>query len=85
VGEKEKGDAQVKGGLERPAEEGGGVVTRVAEDEEEDEEAFREQLADVIERVNTRQRREQERTGVPCSFGPSFDLPFSHRGDDETD
>ncbi|KAL2126707.1 hypothetical protein VTI74DRAFT_378 [Chaetomium olivicolor] len=60
-----------------------GVVTNAGE-EEDDAEAFREQLADVIEQVNTRQRREQEKAGVPCSFGPSFDLPFGHRSDNST-
>ncbi|KAK4232996.1 hypothetical protein C8A03DRAFT_48315 [Achaetomium macrosporum] len=67
----EQEDGKVEGGLQKP--------------EEEDEEAFREQLADAIERINTRQRREQERAGVPPSFSPSFDLPFSHRDEEERD
>jgi hypothetical protein len=58
---------------------GGGDSVETRDEEEEEAETFREQLAAVIERVNTRQRREDEKKGVPCSFGPSFDLPFSPR------
>jgi MarR-like DNA-binding transcriptional regulator SgrR of sgrS sRNA len=66
--------------------ESGGAHSLVARrTHEDDAEAFREQLADVIERINKRQRREQEGESLPCSFGPSFDLPFSPRREDETD
>lgn len=74
-----------EGKLQPESGSGHGVVAGRGREDEDDREAFREQLADVIERVNTRQRREQEEEGVPCSFGPSFDLPFSPRRDDETD
>ncbi|KAK4149659.1 hypothetical protein C8A00DRAFT_46763 [Chaetomidium leptoderma] len=80
----EEGKGMKAGGREENGGDGG-VGTHAGEEEDNDEEAFREQLADVIERVNTRQRQEEEKAGVPCSFGPSFDLPFSHRSDDETD
>jgi hypothetical protein len=65
---------------------GAGESVEKREEEEEEAETFREQLAAAIERVNTRQRREDEKKGVPCSFGPSFDLPFSPRreSDDST-
>jgi len=56
------------------------------EEEEEDEtQAFKAQLANVMERVNTRQGREQEAVGVPCNFGPAFDLAFSSTRGDESD
>ena len=80
--EKEDGKEDGKAGGLREPKGGDGVMTHPAEGEQEDEddgEAFREQLADVIERINTRQRREQERGGVSPSFGPSFNLPFNHR------
>ncbi|KAF7548514.1 hypothetical protein G7Z17_g7012 [Cylindrodendrum hubeiense] len=44
----------------------------------DDEENMREELADVLEKVTTRQRREQERSNTNCHFGPSFDLPFNY-------
>ena len=74
-----------EGKLQPESGGGHGLVAGRAREDEDDTEAFREQLANVMERVNTRQRREQEEEGVPCSFGPSFDLPFSPRRDDETD
>ena len=64
--------------------DGNGLVAGRARENEDDAEAFRAQLADVMERVNTKQRRGHEQEGVPCSFGPSFDLPFSPRRDSET-
>ncbi|KAM7186692.1 Protein of unknown function (DUF3533) domain containing protein [Rhypophila sp. PSN 637] len=55
------------------------------EREVEDEEAgeLREELAGIIERANTRQRRERDRVEAECNFGPSFPLPFSHESDSE--
>ncbi|KAK1834959.1 hypothetical protein QBC39DRAFT_368675 [Podospora conica] len=49
----------------------------------EDEEDIREELAEVMERLTTRQRREQQEDTV--SFGPAFALPFGRpaSGDDE--
>jgi hypothetical protein len=67
-------------------EEGGGghdFVPRRTREDDGDVEAFREQLAEVMERVNTRQHREEEEEGVPCNFGPSFELPFTPRTEDE--
>ncbi|KAH6990186.1 hypothetical protein EDB80DRAFT_729644 [Ilyonectria destructans] len=49
----------------------------VVEDRDEEE------LASVLERVTTRQRRDQERANTACHFGPSFDLPFSIESSDE--
>lgn len=46
-----------------------------------DEEVVREELALVLEQVNTRQRREQERASTACNFGPTFNLLFSHESD----
>ncbi len=59
------------------------VVPARARQDSRDVEAFREQLAEVMERVHTRQRREEEEEGLPCNFGPSFDLAFSPRTEDE--
>ncbi len=64
--------------------DGHDFVAGHARENEDDSEAFRAQLADVMERVNTRQRREHEQEGVPCDFGPSFGLPFNPRRDSET-
>ncbi|KAK4039495.1 hypothetical protein C8A01DRAFT_16550 [Parachaetomium inaequale] len=50
---------------------------------QDDSEELREQLAQAIERVTTRQRREQEKQGPGCNFGPSFTLPFNHKSGDE--
>lgn len=48
---------------------------------DDDEEGMREELAAVMERVTTRQRREQPDT---VNFGPSFSLPFARgSGDDQ--
>ena len=59
-------------------------TTRAEQEEEEEEtQALKAQLANVISRVNTRQRREQEQADV--SYGPAFDLAFSHPGDDESE
>ncbi|KAH7127526.1 hypothetical protein EDB81DRAFT_809455 [Dactylonectria macrodidyma] len=55
--------------------------TDTVEDGDE-EHTMREELADVIERVTTRQRRELQRTGTTCNFGPSFDLPFNYENSD---
>ncbi len=63
--------------------DGHGLVTGHARENEDDSEVFRAHLADVMERVNTRQRREHRQESVPCSFGPSFDLPFNPRRDSE--
>ena len=62
---------------------GHSLVAGHSRENEGDSEAFREQLAGVMERVNTRQRQEHEQESVPCSFGPSFDLPFNPRRDSE--
>ncbi|KAK3996210.1 hypothetical protein QBC44DRAFT_232257 [Cladorrhinum sp. PSN332] len=51
-------------------------INEVEDEEDEEVESLREELADVVERINTRQRRERERDQMECSFGPSFDLPF---------
>ncbi|KAI8679138.1 DUF3533 domain-containing protein [Fusarium keratoplasticum] len=47
-------------------------------------EVVREELALVLRRVDTRQRREQERASTACNFGPAFNLPFSHEIGDDT-
>lgn len=47
---------------------------------EDDEEGMREDLAAVMQRITTRQRREQPDT---VSFGPSFSLPFGRTGGDD--
>lgn len=44
----------------------------------DEEEIVREELALVLEQVNTRQRREQEKASATCNFGPAFNLPFNH-------
>lgn len=49
----------------------------------DEEEATREELSSVLERVTTRQRRDQERANTACHFGPSFDLPFSIESSDD--
>jgi len=49
----------------------------------DEEEAVREELADIIERVNTKQRRDHERAGTACNFGPSFNLPFNQESGDD--
>ncbi|KAF4447819.1 Nitrosoguanidine resistance protein SNG1 [Fusarium austroafricanum] len=45
-----------------------------------EEEIVREELAEVLERVKTRQQREREMENLSnvCSFGPTFDLPFKY-------
>ncbi|KAL9560696.1 hypothetical protein ACKAV7_015187 [Fusarium commune] len=45
-----------------------------------EEETVREELAEVLERVKTRQQREREKgnSSNACSFGPSFELPFKY-------
>ncbi|KAK3353977.1 hypothetical protein B0T25DRAFT_223729 [Lasiosphaeria hispida] len=54
------------------------ATTPEAEEDDSDTEAsMREELADVIERVNTRQQRRKQSTPT-INFGPSFDLPFNH-------
>lgn len=63
---------------------GHGHVARRSREDERDAEAFREQLATVMSRVSTRQPHEQEESAVPCSFGPSFDLPFGPGRDERT-
>ncbi|KAM5344016.1 hypothetical protein ACJ41O_012553 [Fusarium nematophilum] len=49
----------------------------------DEEDVVREKLALVLERLNTRQRREQERASTTCNFGPAFNLPFSHESGDD--
>lgn len=49
---------------------------------EDEERVVREELALVLEQVNTRQQREQERASTACNFGPTFNLPFSQEGVD---
>ncbi|KAK4212325.1 hypothetical protein QBC37DRAFT_288322 [Rhypophila decipiens] len=44
---------------------------------------LRDELAGIMERANTRQRRERDRGEAECDFGPSFPLPFSHDSDSE--
>ncbi|KAL5592467.1 hypothetical protein FOBRF1_013493 [Fusarium oxysporum] len=50
-----------------------------------EEETVREELAEVLERVKTRQQREREKEnlGNGCSFGPSFELPFKYESGNE--
>ncbi|KAK3386166.1 hypothetical protein B0H63DRAFT_474293 [Podospora didyma] len=48
----------------------------------EDEEAYREELAQVISRVTTRQRRDKGRADETCNFGPSFNLPYGKDNED---
>ena len=50
---------------------------------EDDEEAMRDELAGIIQRVNTKQQRELEKMGTACNFGPSFNVPFNHESEDE--
>ncbi|KAM7220121.1 Protein of unknown function (DUF3533) domain containing protein [Rhypophila decipiens] len=52
-------------------------------DEESGE--LREELTGIIERLNTKQKRERERMEAECNFGPSFPLPFSRGSDSEED
>jgi hypothetical protein len=49
----------------------------------DEEEIVREELALVLEQVNTRQRREQEKASATCNFGPAFNLPFNHGSGDD--
>ncbi|KAH7169521.1 hypothetical protein DER46DRAFT_600414 [Fusarium sp. MPI-SDFR-AT-0072] len=46
----------------------------------DEERVVREELSFVLEQVNTRQRRDQERTSTACNFGPAFTLLFSNEG-----
>jgi hypothetical protein len=45
-----------------------------------EEETVREELAEVLESVETRQKRERETENLSnvCSFGPTFELPFKY-------
>ncbi|KAF4342862.1 nitrosoguanidine resistance SNG1 [Fusarium beomiforme] len=45
-----------------------------------EEEAVREELSEVLERVKTRQEHEREMENLSnvCSFGPAFELPFKY-------
>jgi hypothetical protein len=77
--EEDDADLKAEGGLQSEAAD----VTTVAPNRGHDgSEELREQLAEAIERVTTRQRRE-DRQGPSCNFGPSFNLPFNHNSDDE--
>ena len=80
-------EEEEEGGSQAESRGGGGhgLVARRSRENERDAEAFREQLATVMSRVSTRQRRELEEVGVPCSFGPSFDLPFTPGRDEMSD
>ncbi|CAG7565405.1 unnamed protein product [Fusarium equiseti] len=49
-------------------------------EEGDQERVVRKELSLVLEQVNTRQRREQERTSTACNFGPAFNLILSHEG-----
>ncbi|KAK0732188.1 hypothetical protein B0H67DRAFT_549803 [Lasiosphaeris hirsuta] len=53
-------------------------------DDSDMEASMREELADIIERVNTRQQQRRRSTPI-VNFGPSFDLPFNHDNDDDDD
>ena len=46
----------------------------------DEERVVREELSFVLGQVNTRQRRDQERTSTACNFGPAFTLLFSNEG-----
>jgi len=56
---------------------------RKDENYDEDEESARRGLTDLIERVNTRQQREQRMVRTESRFGPAFDLPFNHESDSD--
>ncbi|EXK24962.1 hypothetical protein FOMG_18351 [Fusarium oxysporum f. sp. melonis 26406] len=49
----------------------------------DEERVVRKELSLVLGQVNTRQRRDQERTSMACNFGPAFTLLFSHEGDND--
>ncbi|KAH7178956.1 uncharacterized protein B0J16DRAFT_402281 [Fusarium flagelliforme] len=49
-------------------------------EEGDQERVVRKELSLVLEQVNARQRREQERTSTACNFGPAFNLILSHEG-----
>jgi len=89
---KERLDAAVEFEVERQRKSVHPIAPRPVESQEkeepeggeaEDEEEMREELADVLERVETKQQRENERAPVGPTFGPSFQLPFSHETDDD--
>ncbi|KAK2471347.1 hypothetical protein H9L39_17578 [Fusarium oxysporum f. sp. albedinis] len=50
-----------------------------------EQETVREELAEVLESVKTRQEREKEMENLSnvCSFGPTFELPFKHESGSE--
>ncbi|KAL9570417.1 hypothetical protein ACKAV7_005425 [Fusarium commune] len=50
----------------------------ISEDGDE-ERVMREELSLALEQVNTRQRRNQERTSTACNFGPAFTPLFSNK------
>jgi len=94
--ERERLDTAVGVHLERMREREGGVsrVERVKSEkglegdgdgdgDGEREDELRNELADALEKVETRQRREKRKGSVPCNFGPSFDLPFQHGNDSD--
>ncbi|KAK0741541.1 hypothetical protein B0T18DRAFT_432634 [Schizothecium vesticola] len=78
---KEKGRQQDGKSEEKEADLEGSAssVTGTARGED-DSEGMREELAAVMERITTRQRREQR---ASVSFGPSFSLPFGRASRDE--
>lgn len=74
------GETEIKrvGTEERPPSEKKSTPG-LTEDEDEEGGEMRGELGEIMERVNTRQRRERERERIDSdwNFGPAFQLPFS--------
>ncbi|KAI5465295.1 hypothetical protein BGZ63DRAFT_349227 [Mariannaea sp. PMI_226] len=51
----------------------------------DEEDTMRDELSHVLQQVDTRQQqREHKNPTAPCSFGPSFSLPFNYNDNDNS-